>query len=131
MSLPAPLLWMSGIRRQFGNDPSSLPVLNELSLQVNAGEFLAIIGESGGGKSTLLNLIAGLDRPNAGEIRFQNSSYSAMSDDQLTTLRRTGIGFVFQAFHLLAHLNAWQNVALPCCWLGLHQPPQKHALKSC
>ena len=119
MSLLAPLLWMSGIRRQFGDDPSSTPVLNHLSLQVKAGEFLAIIGESGGGKSTLLNLIAGLDRPNEGEIRFQDKPYSAMSDDQLTSLRRTGIGFVFQAFHLLAHLTAWQNVALPLLLAGV------------
>ena len=110
---------MSDIRRQFGDDPASAPVLNNLSLQINAGEFVAIIGESGGGKSTLLNLIAGLDRPNAGEIRFQEKSYSAMSEDQLTTLRRTGIGFVFQAFHLLAHLNAWQNVALPLLLAGI------------
>lgn len=110
---------MSDIRRQFGDDPASSPVLNNLSLQINAGEFVAIIGESGGGKSTLLNLIAGLDRPNAGEIRFQEKSYSAMSEDQLTTLRRTGIGFVFQAFHLLAHLNAWQNVALPLLLAGI------------
>ena len=119
MSLQVPLLWMSDIRRQFGDDPASSPVLNNLSLQINAGEFVAIIGESGGGKSTLLNLIAGLDRPNAGEIRFQKASYSAMSEDQLTTLRRTGIGFVFQAFHLLAHLNAWQNVALPLLLAGI------------
>ena len=119
MSLQVPLLWMSDIRRQFGDDPASSPVLNNLSLQINAGEFVAIIGESGGGKSTLLNLIAGLDRPNAGEIRFQEKSYSAMSEDQLTTLRRTGIGFVFQAFHLLAHLNAWQNVALPLLLAGI------------
>ena len=125
MYLQAPLLWMSDIRRQFGNDPASAPVLNDLSLQVKAGEFVAIIGESGGGKSTLLNLIAGLDRPNAGEIRFQDRPYSAMSDDQLTTLRRTGIGFVFQAFHLLAHLNAWQNVALPMLLAGVDSATAK------
>ena len=119
MSLQAPLLWMSGIRRQFGTDPLSTPVLDNLDLEVKAGEFIAIIGESGGGKSTLLNLIAGLDRPNEGEIRFQDKPYSTMSDEQLTTLRRTGIGFVFQAFHLLAHLNAWQNVALPMLLAGV------------
>lgn len=116
-----PLLKLHAVGRQFGSNTGSAPsraVLNDLNLSVQPSEFVAIIGESGGGKSTLLNLIAGLDRPDSGEIRFQDRSYGAMSDDELTALRRTGIGFVFQAFHLLAHLNAWQNVALPLLLAG-------------
>ena len=121
-SLRAPtLLKLTDVGRQFGGTGGTAQfstVLNKLNLSVQPGEFVAIIGESGGGKSTLLNLIAGLDRPDSGEITFQDQSYGAMSDDALTALRRTGIGFVFQAFHLLAHLNAWQNIALPLLLAG-------------
>jgi putative ABC transport system ATP-binding protein len=88
-------------------------VLNRLSHHFKAGEFVAIMGESGVGKSTLLNLIAGLDRPDSGQILVDGSPISALDDDAATRLRRQRMGFVFQAFHVLPHLTLQQNVALP------------------
>ncbi len=88
-------------------------VLNAVSLHVAAGEYVAILGESGIGKSTLLNVVAGLEPADAGEVFFAERSVTAMSDDALTLLRRENFGFVFQAFHVLPHLTVEQNVGLP------------------
>ncbi|MDD3326677.1 MAG: ABC transporter ATP-binding protein [Zoogloea sp.] len=91
-------------------------VLAEVSLRLAPGEYVAIVGESGVGKSTLLNLIAGLDRPDAGRVLLDGCDYAALDEDGLTRLRRDRLGFVFQAFHVLPHLTVLQNVALPL-WL--------------
>ncbi len=88
-------------------------LFQNLSLEMSRGESVALIGESGSGKSTLLNLIAGLDRPSAGEIEIAGRAIQGLVTDDCAKLRREHIGFVFQAFHLLPHLNATQNVALP------------------
>ncbi|MBS0498096.1 MAG: ABC transporter ATP-binding protein [Proteobacteria bacterium] len=88
-------------------------VLAGLSYTLNAGEYVAIMGESGVGKSTLLNLIAGLDAPDSGEIRINGVAISSLGDDAATQLRREQFGFVFQAFHVLPHLTLAQNIALP------------------
>lgn len=93
-------------------------MLNELDLILHEGEYLAIMGESGVGKSTLLNLIAGLDRPDSGRIIFRGTDLSCLDDDALTLLRRRSIGFVFQAFHVLPFLTVERNVALPLELLG-------------
>src|ERR1700756_3770331 len=87
--------------------------LEGIDLEVGKGEVVSIIGPSGSGKSTLLNLIAGLDRPSAGDIRIEGQSLSALSDDELTRVRRDKIGFIFQFFNLLPTLNCVENVALP------------------
>jgi putative ABC transport system ATP-binding protein len=100
---------LKSVGRQFGQRW----VLKDLSFSLNAGEFVAIVGESGCGKSTLLNILAGLDPPSCGEIWIGNQRIDTMNESQRTVLRAQKIGFVFQAFHLLNHLNAWQNVALP------------------
>jgi putative ABC transport system ATP-binding protein len=89
------------------------PVLDGPSLQLREGEYVAIMGESGVGKSTLLNLLAGLDRPDAGRIEFDGVELGALDDDAATLLRRRQMGFVFQAFHVLPYLTVAQNVALP------------------
>jgi putative ABC transport system ATP-binding protein len=89
------------------------PVLNRLSYRFKAGEFVAIMGESGVGKSTLLNLVAGLDTPDSGQVLVDGQPMSALDDDAATRLRRSRMGFIFQAFHLLPHLSLQQNVALP------------------
>jgi putative ABC transport system ATP-binding protein len=88
-------------------------VLSNLSHRFESGRFIAIMGESGVGKSTLLNLIAGLDAADSGEVIVDGTAMAALDDDAATRLRRTRMGFIFQAFHVLPHLTLHQNVALP------------------
>ena len=88
-------------------------VLDDLCYTLAGGEFIAVMGESGVGKSTLLNLIAGLDAPDSGEVVIDGVRMSALDDDAATLLRRRKMGFVFQAFHVLPHLTLQQNIALP------------------
>ena len=97
-------------------------VLARLSHRFQAGEFVAIMGESGVGKSTLLNLIAGLDVPDSGQVLVDGMPMSALDDDAATRLRRTRMGFIFQAFHVLPHLSLMQNVALPLLLNGAPDP---------
>jgi putative ABC transport system ATP-binding protein len=94
-------------------------LLRRLSLEVRRGEYVAIRGESGVGKSTLLNLVAGLDQPDSGSIVLDGTEVTALDDSARTLLRRRRIGFVFQAFHLLPHLTVGQNVALPLALNGI------------
>lgn len=88
-------------------------VLTDLSYRLPAGDYVAIMGESGVGKSTLLNLIAGLDTPDSGEVLIDGAAISSLDDDAATRLRRERFGFIFQAFHVLPHLTLAQNIALP------------------
>jgi len=99
--------------------PRSKTVLAGVSLDLAQGEYIAVMGESGIGKSTLLNLIAGLDRPDAGSVRLDGTDLTALDDDALTVLRRQRMGFVFQAFHVLPYLSVAQNVALPLALNGV------------
>jgi putative ABC transport system ATP-binding protein len=101
-------------------------VLHGVSLELRRGEYVAIVGESGVGKSTLLNLIAGLDFPDRGSIVLDGREVGSLDDAERTLLRRTRIGFVFQAFHLLPHLTVAQNVALPLSLNGMG-PAQSQA----
>lgn len=94
-------------------------VFRDVHLELRAGEYVAVMGESGVGKSTLLNLIAGLDRPDSGRIVLDGQAVETLSDDAATRLRRRAVGFVFQAFHVLPHLSVAQNVALPLLLLGV------------
>jgi len=96
----------------------STPVFSHVSLNVAPGEFVALMGESGVGKSTLLNCMAGLDPWDSGSVRLDGVDVGALSEDQRAALRREKIGFVFQAFHVLPHLDVAQNVALPLLLLG-------------
>ena len=96
----------------------STAVFSHVSLSVAPGEFVALMGESGVGKSTLLNCMAGLDPWDSGSVHLDGVDVGALSDDQRATLRREKIGFVFQAFHVLPHLDVAQNVALPLLLLG-------------
>lgn len=94
------------------------PVFSDVSLHVRAGEFVAIMGDSGVGKSTLLNCMAGLDHWDSGRVLLQGQDLGQLSDTALAALRRQHIGFVFQAFHVLPHLDVAQNVGLPLLLLG-------------
>jgi putative ABC transport system ATP-binding protein len=93
--------------------------LQAVDLEIARGEMVSIVGPSGSGKSTLLNLIGGLDRATSGDIRIDGQSLSALSDDDLTRLRRDKIGFIFQFFNLLPSLTCLENVALPLHLKGL------------
>jgi putative ABC transport system ATP-binding protein len=94
-------------------------VLDAVALELGAGEYVAVMGESGTGKSTLLNLIAGLDVPDSGRIVVDGQDLSALDDAARTRLRRAKMGFIFQAFHLLPHLSVERNVALPLALNGV------------
>jgi putative ABC transport system ATP-binding protein len=92
--------------------------LDGVDLDVEAGSFLAIVGPSGSGKSTLLHVLSALDRPSAGDVMIAGRWVARCNDDQLSDLRRTEVGFVFQFFNLLPTLSAWENVALPAVFGG-------------
>ena len=109
------MLKLAAVSKRFG----ARHVLKNISLELAPGEYVAILGESGIGKSTLLNAIAGLEPVDAGEIRFEGADLTAMDDDALTLLRRNHYGFVFQAFHVLPQLSVEQNVALPLLLRGI------------
>jgi putative ABC transport system ATP-binding protein len=98
--------------------PRAKSVLRDISLELGAGDYIAVMGESGIGKSTLLNLIAGLDRPDSGEVLLDGVNLSSLGDDEATRIRRKHMGFVFQAFHVLPYLTVAQNVALPLALNG-------------
>ena len=96
------------------------PVFRNVSLSLAPGEFVAIVGESGVGKSTLLNCMAGLDSWDQGSVHLQGHNLGELNDEQRALLRRRHVGFVFQAFHVLPHLDVAQNVGLPLLLLGQH-----------
>ena len=103
-------------------------VLNAVSLTVAPGEYVAIVGDSGIGKSTLLNVIAGLEPIDSGKILFAQKEVSAMDDDALALMRRDSFGFVFQAFHVLPHLSVVENVALPLLLRGISNQEKPRAM---
>jgi putative ABC transport system ATP-binding protein len=108
------MLQVKDLSKHYG----STAVFSHVSLDVAAGEFVALMGESGVGKSTLLNCMAGLDPWDSGSVQLDGVDVGALNDDQRAALRREKIGFVFQAFHVLPHLDVTQNVALPLLLLG-------------
>jgi len=110
-----PRLHIDGLQKSV---PGGRILFSGLTLDVAAGELVAIMGESGSGKSTLLNMIAGLDQADSGEVVIEGERLSALDERGLTDLRRRRIGFVFQAFHILPYLTLRQNVALPLAISG-------------
>ena len=104
------------------------PVFANVTLDVAPGEFVAIVGESGVGKSTLLNCMAGLDQWDHGTVQVEGVDIGTLSEDQRALLRREKVGFVFQAFHVLPHLDVLQNVGLPLLLLGKPDPARVQAM---
>jgi putative ABC transport system ATP-binding protein len=105
--------------------PDRPAIFERLELELRQGEYLAVMGESGVGKSTLLNLLAGLDQPDSGRVLLDEVDLSTLDDDAITLLRRRAVGFVFQAFHVLPYLSVEQNVALPLDLLGVAEPERR------
>ncbi len=112
---PLPVLELAGLRKSV---PGGRVLFDGLDLMLAPGEIVAVMGESGVGKSTLLNLVAGLDDADGGRIAIAGQPLEGLDDDARTRLRRDHIGFVFQAFHILPHLSLAQNVALPLVLQG-------------
>ncbi len=116
---PKPIVTVSHVSRYFKRGSERVDVLSDLNLEVPEGQFLALMGPSGSGKTTLLNLIAGLDSPNEGAVWVGDSCVSKMSEAQLARWRNEHVGFVFQFYHLLPVLTAFENVELPLLLLPL------------
>jgi putative ABC transport system ATP-binding protein len=118
------MLSISALSKQYDRSR----VFHDVTLQVAGGEFVALLGESGVGKSTLLNCIAGLDRADSGSVVIAGTALAGLSDDGCALLRRARLGFVFQAFHVLPHLTVAENVSLPLRLLGRHDEARVDSL---
>jgi putative ABC transport system ATP-binding protein len=115
------MLRVRAVKKSY-DGPRRRVVLTDVDLSLAPGQYVAVMGESGVGKSTLLNLIAGLERPDSGEVEVDGASLAGLSDDALTRVRREKMGFVFQAYHVLPYLSVMQNVALPLRLVGTREP---------
>jgi len=116
---PEPIMHIRNVVKSFKRGDETITVLRNLNLLVAEGEFLGIMGPSGSGKTTLLNLIAGLDQPNQGEVWIGGQCISRMGEAQLAAWRTRNIGFIFQFYHLLPVLTAYENVELPLLLLPI------------
>ena len=99
--------------KYYGDGNNRVKALDQVSVEVEKGEFIGVVGKSGSGKSTLLNMIGGLDHPTRGTIRIGDEDISEMNDEQLTKMRRSKIGFIFQNYNLMPVLNVYENIILP------------------
>ena len=113
------MIELKNVSKVVRSGTEDLTILDDVSIEIPDGEFVAVTGASGSGKSTLLGLIAGLDAPTSGEILIDRASVTEMSEDALATLRSEKIGFIFQSFHLIPSLTAFENVLIPMEILGL------------
>ena len=107
------VLQTRGLEKVYGTGEARVRALDGVDLDVEQGEFVAVVGTSGSGKSTLLHMLGGLDRPTAGTVEVEGRNIFALSDEALTVFRRRKIGFVFQAYNLVPVLSVWENIVLP------------------
>lgn len=119
------LIDLKNVSKSYRNGDQELQVLKNVHLEVEEGEFVAIMGPSGSGKSTLMNIIGMLDRPTSGEYYLEGEEVAKLSEKKLAKVRNHQIGFVFQQFFLLSKLNALQNVELPLIYAGVSQSKRK------
>jgi putative ABC transport system ATP-binding protein len=122
----APVVELHHIFKIYGSGETEVRAVNDLNLNVAAGDYLAVMGASGSGKSTAMNILGCLDRPTSGEYLLQGVSVAGLSDDDLASLRNRCLGFVFQQFHLLPHLTALENVELPMIYANV-RPAERRA----
>jgi len=122
------MIRLTGIERIFPVGDEEVHALRGVDLAIEAGEYLSIMGPSGSGKSSLLNVIGLLDRPNAGSYLLDDRDVTALSDDELARVRREKIGFVFQFFHLVPRLTAEQNIELPMVLAGIDPAERRRRL---
>ncbi|MEN9877228.1 MAG: ABC-type antimicrobial peptide transport system, ATPase component [Cyanobacteriota bacterium] len=113
------------VSKVYGSGETEVRAVNDLSLIVQPGDYLAVMGASGSGKSTAMNILGCLDRPSSGDYWLQGQSVAELSDDDLASLRNRELGFVFQQFHLLAHLSALENVELPMIYANVPAPERR------
>ena len=123
------LIKLTNINKSYRNGDQELRVLKDIDLEVEEGEFLAIMGPSGSGKSTLMNIIGLLDRSSSGNYWLEGEEASQLSEKKLASVRNDQIGFVFQQFFLLSKLNALQNVELPLIYAGVPSAKRKKLAK--
>jgi ABC-type lipoprotein export system ATPase subunit len=117
-ALAEPLIELVDVRKHYRFGESVVAALDGVDLRIDKGEFVGVIGRSGSGKSTFLNIVGGLDRPSQGSVVIEGTPLQARSSDALAAYRRATIGFVFQSFNLVPHLTALENVALPLALAG-------------
>ena len=113
------------LRKIYGQGEAEVRALDGVNLEVEKGEFMAIVGTSGSGKSTLLHMIGGLDVPTSGQVIVDGQELNHMTDEELTIFRRRNIGFVFQQYNLVPMLNVWENIVLPVKLDG-RRPDEKY-----
>lgn len=107
------VLKTTNLRKYYGQEPNITRALDGINFEVEAGEFVAVVGTSGSGKSTLLHMIGGLDTPTSGSVIVQGKELAKMKDEELTIFRRRNIGFIFQNYNLVPILNVYENIVLP------------------
>lgn len=107
------ILTTENLKKIYETPSGKVYALDGVSVSVSEGEFIAVVGSSGSGKTTFLNMIGGLDRPTSGQVQIRSKPLGSLSSEELTVFRRRNIGFVFQNYNLLPYLNVWENITLP------------------
>ena len=128
--MATPVAELHGVSKLYGSGDAQVRALDGLNLTVNRGDYLAVMGASGSGKSTAMNILGCLDRPSAGSYRLNGTEVETLNDDQLADLRNRELGFVFQQFHLLPQLSALENVMLPMVYASVPYEERRERAKA-